>query len=99
LQLPLYQSLFNAYFSDGQDISSRETLARIAGSVGLSEENAYEVLSSNLYVNEVREREFYFISRGIHSVPAVVLKGGQVFTGAQSVDSYEQLLRQAASQR
>jgi len=99
LQLPLYQKLLSAYFSEGQDISSHETLASIAGSVGLSEENAYKVLSSNLYVDEVRERELYFTNRGIHAVPAVVLNGQQIFTGAQSVDYYEQLLRKAAGQQ
>jgi predicted DsbA family dithiol-disulfide isomerase len=98
LQRPLSHALFGAYFTHGQDISSHQTLARIASSVGLSAERAYEVLSSNLYANEVREREFYFTSRAIHSVPVVVLNGRQVITGAQTADYYEQSLRKIAAQ-
>ncbi|MNV71343.1 DSBA-like thioredoxin domain protein [compost metagenome] len=98
MQRPLSHALFAAYFTDGQDISSHKTLASIASSVGLSEELAYQVLSSNLYANEVREREIYFTSRGIHSVPVVVINGRQVITGAQTADYYEQALRKITAQ-
>lgn len=98
LQRPLSHALFAAYFTDGQDISSHKVLARIASSVGLSEDLANEVLSSNLYANEVRERELYFTSRGIHSVPVVVINGRQIITGAQTADYYEQSLRKIAAQ-
>lgn len=93
VQLPLARALFSAYFTDGQDISRPETLVSIASAVGLPEDQAREVLASNRYANEVRERELYFTSRGIHSVPGVVLNGRQVITGAQSADYYEQALR------
>jgi predicted DsbA family dithiol-disulfide isomerase len=93
LQRPLAHALFSAYFTQGQDISHHETLIGIASSVGLSEDQAGVVLSSNLYASEVHEREYYFTSRGIHSVPVVVLNGRQIITGAQSADYYEQALR------
>ena len=95
---PLAHALFNAYFTHGQDISSHATLARIAREVGLSEDQAFRVLSSNLYTNEVREREYNFTTRGIHSVPALVLNGRQLITGAQAADCYEQALRRVAGQ-
>lgn len=94
VQRPLAHALFTAYFTQGQDISAHATLAGIASTVGLSEDRAREVLSSAQYSSEVRERESLFITRGIHSVPGVVLNGRQLITGAQPADYYEQALRQ-----
>ncbi|VVP79482.1 hypothetical protein PS918_02150 [Pseudomonas fluorescens] len=97
LQRPLAHALFKAYFTLGQDISSHGTLAHIASGVGLSEDQARRVLSSALYSDEVRERESHFTRRGIHSVPAVVVNGRQLISGAQSADYYEQALRKIIS--
>ncbi|VVN39946.1 hypothetical protein PS662_05399 [Pseudomonas fluorescens] len=94
VQRPLAHALFKAYFTQGQDISSHATLASIASGVGLSDVQAREVLSSAQYGDEVRERESWFTTRGIHSVPGVVLNGRQLITGAQPADFYEQALRQ-----
>jgi len=93
-QLPLARALFSAYFTDGQDISRHETLISIASAAGLPEDLAREVLGSHRYANEVRDREYFFTSRGVHSVPCIVLNGRQIITGAQSADYYEQALRQ-----
>lgn len=97
LQRPLAHALFAAYFTQGQNISSAETLAGIASVVGLSEDQARKVLASDLYIKEVREREFHFTRRGIHSVPVVVLNERQLITGAQTADYYEQALRKSTA--
>ena len=98
LQRPLAHALFKAYFSEGENVSSHEALARIASQVGLPLEQAGEVLASSQYTNEVRERETHFTRRGIHSVPSVVINGRQLVTGAQTADYYEQALRTLAAQ-
>jgi predicted DsbA family dithiol-disulfide isomerase len=98
LQRHLAHALFSAYFSDGKDISDHPTLAEIADEVGLPAEQARALLASDQFVSEVREREHYFTSRGIHAVPALVIDGRQLITGAQSADYLSQALRQIAAQ-
>jgi predicted DsbA family dithiol-disulfide isomerase len=98
LQRRLAHALFSAYFSNGKDISDHPTLAAIAGEVGLPMEQARALLASNQFASEVREREHYFTSRGIRAVPALVIGGRQLISGAQSADYLEQALRQIAAQ-
>lgn len=98
LQRTLAHALFAAYFTQGKNISSHATLSEIAREVGLPESQARELLSSNLYVNEVREQEFLATSKGIYSVPVVVINGRHFMTGAQTADYYQQALRNIRDQ-
>lgn len=96
LQAELQRALIEAYFVNGQDISSHETLRVLAKKVGLDANKAQRVLESGQFADEVRELEKFYIERGINSVPAMVLNQRQVVAGSQSVEQYEQVLRQAA---
>lgn len=96
-QRPLAHVLFKAYFTDGRNISERETLADLAAEVGLSRDDALEVLNSGRFSREVREHEQFYTSRGVHAVPAVVVNGKHLITGAQSADYFERALRQVAA--
>jgi predicted DsbA family dithiol-disulfide isomerase len=95
-QVALKKALLRAYFSDGQNLSDRETLVRLAAEVGLDAEAAREVLASGAFAKEVRELEEFYRERGINSVPAMVLNGRHLVSGSQSVEYYEQILRQMA---
>jgi len=96
-QVALKKILLRAYFSEGQNPSDRQTLARLAAEAGLDQEQAREVLASGAYAAEVRELEAFYQQRGINSVPALVLNGRHLVSGSQSVEYYEQMLRQMAS--
>jgi predicted DsbA family dithiol-disulfide isomerase len=54
------------------------------------------VLASGAFAKEVRELEEFYRQRGINSVPAMVLNGRHLVSGSQSVEYYEQMLRQMA---
>ena len=95
-QVALKRALMRAYFSDGQNPSDRETLVRLAVEVGLDAQAAREVLASGAFASEVRELEAFYRQRGINSVPAMVLNGRHLVSGSQSVEYYEQMLRQMA---
>ncbi|MBK5206068.1 MAG: DsbA family oxidoreductase, partial [Polaromonas sp.] len=69
-QKALKEALFKAYFTDGQSLASHEVLARVASEVGLDAVRAREILASSAYADEVREREQFYLTQGIHSVPA-----------------------------
>jgi predicted DsbA family dithiol-disulfide isomerase len=95
-QIELKKVLLRAYFTDGQNPSDRETLVRLAADAGLDTVRAREVLTSGEFANEVRELEGFYREHGINSVPAMVLNGRHLVSGSQSVEYYEQMLRQMA---
>ncbi|MBK5441011.1 DsbA family oxidoreductase [Pseudomonas sp. TH32] len=96
-QIELKKTLLRGYFSDGQNVSDHETLARLAAEAGLDIEGARKVLGSTAYANEVRELEVFYREHGINSVPAMVLNGRQLVSGSQSVSYYEQMLREMSA--
>ncbi len=89
--------MFKAYFTDGQSPASNEGLARVAGEVGLDAARAREILASGDYAEEVREREQFYQSLGIHSVPAVIINDRHLISGGQPAEVFEQALRQIAA--
>ncbi|MEJ6815669.1 DsbA family oxidoreductase [Pseudomonas sp. LF-5] len=95
-QLALKNILFKAYFTDGQNPSAPETLVRLAGEAGLCTARARQILDTDEFATEIRELEDFYLQRGINSVPAMVLNGGHLVSGSQSVEEYEQILRQMA---
>ncbi|KJK03262.1 DSBA oxidoreductase [Pseudomonas sp. 21] len=92
----LKQALLHAYFGEGRDPSDPEVLLEVAVSVGLDAVRAREILDSDAYADEVVAEEDFYTSHGIRAVPAVILNGRQLISGAQSTDYYEQALRQVA---
>nr|WP_314526438.1 DsbA family oxidoreductase [uncultured Pseudomonas sp.] len=95
-QVALKHILFKAHFSDGENISSHDTLVRLAGEAGLSTARAQGVLDSGEFAVDVRELEDFYRRRGINAVPAMVLNGRHLVAGSQSVEEYEQAIRQVA---
>jgi hypothetical protein len=95
--LALKHAFLKAYFTDGQDPSSHDTLVRYATDAGLDGEKAREVLASGRYTEEVREREQYYQQRGIHSVPAIIIDDKHLISGGQPPEVFEQALRQIAA--
>jgi len=94
LQLALKQALLRAYFSDGEDVSAHDTLARLAQAVGLEGQRAREVLASDEYAADVRAQERYYTDAGVHAVPAVILNGRHLVSGGQPVEVFAAALRQ-----
>lgn len=87
-------ALLKAYFTDGEDIGAPATLTRLGVASGLDAETVGEVLASDRYAAEVREREAYYAERGIRSVPATILQERHLVSGGQPPEVFEQALRQ-----
>ncbi|HEY4561126.1 MAG TPA: DsbA family oxidoreductase [Lysobacter sp.] len=98
-QLPLKRALLRAYFTDGEDVSDRDVLVRIATGVGLSGERAAAILASTEFTDEVRADEQAFLRAGINSVPAIIFERQYLVSGGQPVEVFENVLRQVASQK
>ena len=94
----IHDALFRAYFVEGINLARVDKLVQIAGSVGLPDEEAREVLESHSFAASVdgdwrRASEF-----GITGVPTFVIKGRGV-VGAQPYDTLEQLVTQNGAER
>ena len=97
-QPALKLALLEAYFSKGENVSSHEVLARVAGEVGLDAAEARKVLVENRYADEVRQQEQFFQSQGIRAVPSVIINGKYLVQGGQPPEVFEQTLRQVAAE-
>jgi predicted DsbA family dithiol-disulfide isomerase len=97
-QKALKQALFTAYFTDGQSPASHEVLVQLAEQVGLDAARAREILATDAYAAEVREREQFYQSHGINSVPAIIINQKHLISGGQPVEVFEQALRDIAAQ-
>ena len=95
--LDLKQALLRAYFSDGENVSDREVLVRIAGDTGLDAGEARRVLDSGEYSDEVRAQERRFQQAGIHSVPATIVDNAYLIPGGQPPEVFERALRGIAA--
>ncbi|MDB6145532.1 MAG: 2-hydroxychromene-2-carboxylate isomerase/DsbA-like thioredoxin domain [Pseudomonas sp.] len=95
-QVELKHALLGAYFTDGRSLADGETLARIAGSAGLDPVKALEVLSKQHYSDEVRGLQRLYMGMGINAVPAVIINGTSLISGAQSVEYYQRALSKVA---
>ena len=95
-QRALKKALLQAYFTDGKNPSDSQVLVAVAQSVGLNGEQAKAILSSDLYASEVRLQEQLYQSKGIHSVPAIIVNDTHLISGGQPVEVFEKALRQIA---
>ena len=94
----LKRELLEAYFTRGDNPSDHSVLLEVIQRAGLDRARAAEVLSGAEFTDEVRQREQLYLSRGIHSVPAVIINDRYLVQGGQPVEMFEQALREVAEQ-
>lgn len=100
-QTALKLALFKAHFTDGKDVSDHDTLVSVAASVGLDEKRARDLLSTNLFAEDVRATEAEWQDRFITGVPAFIFNKKFMVPGAQEADVFaniieNKLLKEAA---
>jgi predicted DsbA family dithiol-disulfide isomerase len=97
-QQSLKHALFTAYFTEGRNPSDHAVLADVAETVGLDINRARQILASDEYAREVRAREQFYLSQGIHAVPAVIINDRHLIQGGQPPEAFERALRQLAGE-
>jgi predicted DsbA family dithiol-disulfide isomerase len=97
-QRTLKMALFTAYFTDGKNPSAHATLIEAAEKVGLDGARAKHILTSGEFTNEVRERERFYLSNGIHAVPSVIINNRHLIQGGQPPEAFERVLREIAKE-
>lgn len=97
-QHPLKLALFEAHFTNGEDVSDDDVLVRVAARAGLDPDAARAALASGDHAKPVREKQMFWTQRGIQGVPAMVFGGKYLLTGAQGADIYVRALEQVQSE-
>jgi predicted DsbA family dithiol-disulfide isomerase len=97
-QAVLKHGLFGAYFSDGADVSDHEILAAAASRAGLDAGRAREILASDEFAIDVRNRQVFYRQQGIHAVPAIIVSEKYLISGGQPVEVFERALKEMARQ-
>lgn len=97
-QKNLKQALFAVHFTEGRNLTDAGVLTAVAEGVGLDRAEAAEILASDRYVQAVRDVQALWRSRGINSVPAVVVEGKYLISGGQPAGVFEDALRKIAGE-
>jgi predicted DsbA family dithiol-disulfide isomerase len=94
--LELKRALLRAYHGEGRNPGAKDVLLELAGEVGLDTARAKSILESGEFASEVRERERYWLQRGVGGVPLLVVNDSHAIEGAETPEGYERALRQIA---
>ena len=87
-----HNAVFRAYFAEGRNIAKKEVLIDLAGSVGLAEEEADDVLQSRRFKAVVDEDWRLSREWDITAAPTFVLSGERL-VGAQPDEVLEGFVR------
>ena len=92
LQSALKERLLRAYLTEGELMSDRATLRRLAAQAGLPEAEVIDALAGDAYAEAVREDERTAASLGAHAVPFFVVDRAVAASGAHPAEAMLELL-------
>jgi len=92
------QRLMDLYFTEGGDLTDRETLVRAAADCGLDPERVRQRLASEEDVAGVTQEADAAKDAGIDGVPCFILGGLVAVQGAQAPDYLAQAIERAADE-
>jgi predicted DsbA family dithiol-disulfide isomerase len=98
-QHALKKALLAACHTRSEAMAHHDVLLACVREVGLDEARAQAILASDEFAQDVREREAFYTSHGIHSVPAVIINDRHLISGGQPAAVFEQALRQIATEQ
>ena len=93
LQTELSEALFEAYFSDGLNIGSKQILAQISESVGMEKKEVINFLDSKEGGQEIADLEMNFIEKSIGAVPTYFINDKYIIQGGQEPETFVSFLR------
>lgn len=88
------EQLFKAHFTEGKNIDDDETLVQTGVAIGLDANEIKEMLASDSFSSEVKQDEMQAQSIGINGVPFFILNNKYAVSGAQSPDTFLEVLEQ-----
>jgi len=93
------QRLMDLYFTEGADLTDRETLVRAARECGLDGERTRQLLDGDTDVDAVERQAQSAKEAGIEGVPCFIFGGALAVSGAQAPEYLASAIERAAAQR
>lgn len=97
IQHLMKKEMLKSYFTEGNNPAAREVLLEIVNRLGLDIARAVAILDGDDFTAEVRARQRFYHSQGIHSVPAIIINDRHLISGGQPTSVFENALRQIAT--
>lgn len=88
IQDAVMEALFRAYFTEGRDISNRQTLLDVVAEVGLDRQRIEAVLNSNDGLEAIKEAEGMSQRHRVDGVPFFIINGKITLGGAQPPEAF-----------
>ncbi len=92
-------ALFEAYFGRAEDIADSGVLVRCAEAIGLDGSEAKSILDSDEYADAVRADEAHWHQSGVTAVPAFIINGKYLISGAQQPETLIQAFQDIVSEK
>ena len=93
-QLEITEAFFQAYFTDGIDLSNDDNLVSIAVAVGLDKAIAQAAISNKNLLDKITEREKELQGLGIRGVPFYIIDNQYGISGAQASETFVKALKE-----
>jgi predicted DsbA family dithiol-disulfide isomerase len=97
VQGAVVEALFRAYFTEGRDISHRQTLLDVVAEAGLDPHEAEAVLNSGGGLEAVKEADALARRLGVDGVPFFIVNGTITLSGAQQPEAFLEAFKRAAA--
>jgi predicted DsbA family dithiol-disulfide isomerase len=94
-QNEMEERLFEAFFTEGQNVDNLATLVQLAVEVGLDATGLHDALETNQYLAQVQADIAEANALGIHGVPYFVFNRKLAVNGAQESPVFLEILRKA----
>lgn len=89
------ESLFKAYFTEGKNISDRDTLVQLGTAIGLDGTAVQQALESDAYAQDVNKDIAEANAIGVRGVPFFVIDRKYAVSGAQAKEVFAQALERS----
>ena len=91
------EALFRAYFSEGRDMSDRQTLIDVVAEAGLERQQVEAMLNSDEGMDAITEAEALSRRYRIDGVPFFIINNEITLSGAQQPDTFLDAFKQAGA--
>jgi predicted DsbA family dithiol-disulfide isomerase len=99
VQDAVVEALFRAYFTEGRNISNRQTLIDVVAEAGLDRDKAEGVLDSDDGLEAIKEAEALSRRHRVDGAPFFIVNGEIALSGAQPSEAFLEAFRQAVNSK
>ena len=87
------EAIFLAYFTEGRDISNRQTLIDVVAEAGLDRQPVEAVLKNDEGLEAIKEAEALSRRHRVDGVPFFIINGRITLAGAQPPEAFLEVFR------